>query len=83
MGLFPLGSGDERLAAMPFIGHWKRNDSSLNSAGVFPQGLITLTPPPILDNYVEEILSSAGCPLTPSNIEALSRDLGYMYLIKA
>lgn len=83
MGLFPLGSRDERLAAMPFVGHWKQHDPSLNSAGVFPQGLIALTPPPIPDNYVEEILSAAGCSLTPSNIEALSRDLGYMYLIKA
>lgn len=83
MGLFPLGSGDERLSAMPIIGHWKQHDPSLNSAGVFPQGLIAVTLPPIPDNYVEEILSAAGCSLTPSNIDALSRDLAYMYLIKA
>lgn len=83
MGLFPLGHGDERLAAMPFIGHWKQHDPSLNSAGVFPQGMIAVTPPPIPDGYVAEILTAAGCSLTPSNIDALSRDLAYMYLIKA
>ncbi len=43
--LFPLGSGDERLASLPIIDHWHHRDPSLRSLGVIPGGQIALAPP--------------------------------------
>lgn len=82
-GLFPLGSGDERLSSLPIIGHWKQRDPSLTSIGVFPRGLITLAPPRIPDQFVEEILKTAGFPSTPYNVEAIGTMAGRMFLARA
>jgi hypothetical protein len=79
-GLFPLGSGDERLSSLPIIGHWKQKDASLTSIGVFPRELITLAPPRIPDQFVEEMLKTAGFPSTPYNIETIGMMAGRMFL---
>lgn len=82
-GLFPLGSGDERLSAMPIIGHWKQRDASLTSIGVVPGGQITLAPPHVPDQFFDEILRTAGFPSTPGNIEKIRTKIGDMFLLKA
>jgi hypothetical protein len=82
-GLFPLGSGDERLSSLPIIGHWKQRDPSLTSIGVVPRGLITLAPPRVPSQFVEEMLKTAGFPSTPRNIEAIGTMVGRMFLAKA
>jgi hypothetical protein len=82
-GLFPLGGGDERLSAMPIIGHWKQRDSSLTSIGVVPGGQITLAPPRVPDQFFDEILRTAGFPSTPRNIEKIRTKIGDMFLTKA
>lgn len=82
-GLFPLGSGDERLSPLPIIGHWKQRDPSLTSIGVVPGGQITLAPPRVPDQFFDEILRTAGFPSTPHNIEAIGTKTGEMFLVKA
>ncbi len=82
-GLFPLGSGDERLSALPIIGHWKQRDSSLTSIGVVPRGQITLAPPRVPDQFFDEILRTAGFPSTPRNIEKIRTKIGEMFILKA
>lgn len=82
-GLFPLGSGDERLSSLPIIGHWKQRDASLTSIGIVPGGLITLAPPYVPDHFVEELLKTAGFPFTPYNVEAIGTMVGRMFLAKA
>lgn len=82
-GLFPLGSGDERLSALPIIGHWKQRDSSLTSIGVVPGGQIALAPPRVPDGFFDEILRTAGFPSTPRNIEKIRTKIGEMFLAKA
>lgn len=83
IGLFPLGVGDERLLALPIIGHLKQRDPSLTSIGVIPSDQIILMPPRVPDLFVEEILKTAGFPSTPFNVEAVGTTIGQMFLAKA
>ena len=83
MGLFPLGSSDERLQALPIIGNWKMRDPSLSSTGTWPARLLVLQAPHLADDYFPEILATAGFPATPVNLAALTCMIHRMFLIKA
>ena len=69
-GMFPLGSGDQRLN-LPIIGHWKMRDPSLTSVGQFPASSIALRAPRIPTRYLETTLTLGGAPATPANVAAL------------
>ena len=58
-GIFPLGSGDDRLT-LPVVGHWKMRDNSLSSTGQWPGGTVRLAPPPVTDQLVDDTLAAAG-----------------------
>lgn len=79
-GLFPLGSGDARLSALPIIGHWKQRDRSLTSVGVLPEGQICLAPPRVPEQFVEEIFQTAGYPPTPHNVAIIGMMMGRMFV---
>jgi hypothetical protein len=80
-GIFPLGSGDERLA-LNVVGHWKRRDNSLASIGTWPPRTVWLTPPPIEDSLVDGTLQAAGYPLTPENRAKIAQQFTIMFLVK-
>lgn len=82
-GLFPLGSGDERLLSLPIIDHWHHRDPSLRSIGVIPGGQITLAPPRVPDQFVDEIFKVAGFPASPYNLQTIGVKLGQMFLARA
>jgi len=67
LGVFPLGSGDDRLVR-PIFGHWKQRDPSLTSTGTWPAGLVTLAPPPVPEDYVAELIGRRGFPATEANL---------------
>lgn len=83
LGLFPLGSGDDRLDTLPVIGNWKMRDPSLSSTGLIPGGQIVLAAPRIPPDFVAESLALAGAPPTPRNIDVMGRKLGELVMIKA
>ncbi len=83
IALIPLGSGDDRLSTMPLIGHWKQRDASLSSTGTVPPGVITPRPPSIPPEYIDELLSAAGFPATPSNRDAAEEKVCEMLSAKA
>lgn len=83
IGLFPLGSGDERLSSLPITGHWKQVDPSLSSVGTVPEGMITLRPPTFPESMFPEILETAGFPPSAENIAVIGEQFGLMSLIKA
>lgn len=74
LGVFPLGSGDDRLVR-PIFGHWKQRDSSLTSTGTWPAGLVTLAPPPVPEDYVAELIGRRGFPATEANLS-----LGWIHI---
>jgi hypothetical protein len=65
-GVFLLGTGEDRLRH-PVIGDWKTRDSSLTSIGTWPANTAWLTPPPISDGYIADMVAAAGYPATPAN----------------
>jgi hypothetical protein len=81
-GVFPLGTGDERLR-LPFIGHLKQRDPSLTSIGVIPAGSITLQAPRVPPHLPHDILRAAGLAASPRNIELICQQIASMFLIKA
>jgi hypothetical protein len=83
IGLFPLGTSDERLTTMPIVGYWKQRDSSLTSIGLFPGSLIELGSPRLPEQFDEEILRTAGYPLSPRNIAIIGTAIGDMFLGRA
>jgi hypothetical protein len=83
LGLFPLGSGDDRLRGMPIIRHWKQRDQSLSSVGVVPSGLISLRPPVLPPDYLEDLLATGGYPATPRNVQAACQTMNEQFVIKA
>lgn len=83
LGLFPLGSGDDRLAAMPIVEDWNARDKSLSSVGVVPAGSITLRAPRIDEAFFAEMAESAGLPAQQPIVEAVGLKVGEMFLIKA
>lgn len=80
--LFPLGSGDERLMAMPIIGQWKQRDPTLTSIGLVPQGLLMVASPRLPDRYLNEILETAAFPASPRNLTTLGLKIAEMFGIK-
>jgi hypothetical protein len=80
-GIFPLGSGDARLA-LSVAGHWKQQDNSLTSIGTWPARTAWLTPPPIEDSIVDGTLQAAGYPLTPGNRAKIAQLFTTMFLVK-
>jgi hypothetical protein len=82
-GLFPLGSGDDRLEDMPMADDWEAKDTSLSSIGVVPGGKITLCPPLLAERYLDDLLTTAGLPATPANVHAVGLKVGELFLIKA
>lgn len=80
-GIFPLGSGDQRLR-LSAVGHWKQRDASLSSIGTFAPNTVRLTPPPIADSLVDETLRAAGCQLTPANRAKIAETFTMMFLVK-
>lgn len=83
IGLFPLGSGDERLSPLSITGQWKQVDSSLSSIGTIPSRSITLAPPSFSDETFAEIVKTAGFAPLQANVAAVGRQFGVMSLIKA
>jgi hypothetical protein len=81
-GLFPLGSGDDRLG-LPIIGHWKMQDPSLTSVGLFPAASVALRAPRIPAGYLETTLQLGGKQPTPDNIAALRDMTAQQMLVKA
>lgn len=82
-GLYPLGSGDGRLATLPIIGRWKQRDRSLTSVGALPARQIYLAPPHVPEQFVEEILSTGGYSPTPHNVAAIGMLAGRMFVSSA
>ncbi|MFF2539724.1 hypothetical protein [Streptomyces cyaneofuscatus] len=74
LGVFPLGSGHERLQ-MPLIGNLKMRDGSLSSVGTFPERSVALTAPAVPRTLVEDTLTTAGYPHTPENLAVLADQL--------
>src|ERR1700722_15151024 len=70
-GIFPLGSGPERLS-MSLVGHWKRRDSSLSSTGQWPARTAALAPPPVSDRLISGTLTAAGYPASPANLRMMA-----------
>jgi hypothetical protein len=83
LGLFPLGSGDDRLQALPLIGHWKQRDPSLTSIGVVPGGSVTLRPPRLPDDFLHGLLVGGGRPATERNLELAAHKMNEQFVIKA
>lgn len=82
LGMFPLGAGDERLSAMPIIGHWKQRDVSLASIGLHPRGLIGLTAPRLPPDFLPKIVTAANVPVTAGNLQAVEQKVSQMLTIK-
>jgi hypothetical protein len=82
IALFPLGGREESLNT-PFIGQWKRADVSLRSIGLIEGGQLTLLPPELDRTYYEEILRLAGKAVTDVNIEILTREIAFLFTLKA
>lgn len=82
IGVFPLGSGDDRLT-IPIIGHWKQRDPSLKSIGLYPAGLVTLKAPPVTDELFESTLVAREYPATPANVDIIAAQFHMMFLVKA
>lgn len=80
-GLFPLGSGDDRLT-LAAVGHWKMRDNSLSSTGIWPGGTVRLAPPPVTDQLIDDTLAAAGYPCTPGNRTRIGEMLFQMVLVK-
>jgi hypothetical protein len=83
IGVFPVGEGDQRLSALPIIGHWKQQDPSLSSIGVIPTDQVLITPPHVRDEYFVEIVEASGYPLTLDNLAAVGGTIARMFLGKA
>jgi hypothetical protein len=83
LGVFPLGSGDDRLESLPLIDDWAARDATLRSAGTYGPGLISLAPPQVTRGFTEELLTIAGYPHTPHNLARATRQLAIMFLVKA
>jgi hypothetical protein len=81
LGVFPLGSGPERLN-MPLIGNLKMRDRSLSSLGTFPGGSIALTAPTVPHPLIEDTLTAAGYPHTAKNRAMLADQLFLMAVTK-
>jgi len=82
IGLFPLGSGDQRLV-LPIVGHWKQHDSSLSSIGTYPALTALLGVPTAPEDLAQSTLSMAGLPLTWENINEANEKIFEMILIKS
>ncbi len=83
IGLFPLGSGDDRLANIPAIGHMKLLDASLTSTGTIPANSIALKPPQVTDAFLSNLLTLGGYPATPLNMAIADAELASLFKIKA
>jgi hypothetical protein len=68
MGLFPLGSGDERLMQAPILHHLRDQGGALLRAGFIRPGLLALREPVVSADYCESMLSVGGYPATPKNL---------------
>jgi hypothetical protein len=82
-GVFPLGSGDDRLKSLPLVEDWAARDATLRPTGTFGAGLIRLAPPQVTRAFTEDLLATAGFPHTPHNLARATRQLAIMLLIKA
>jgi hypothetical protein len=83
IGLFPLGSGDERLSPLSITGQWKQVDASLSSIGTIPSRQITLAAPWFAEETFAEIVETAGFAPSQANVAAVGRQFGVMSLIKS
>ncbi|NBM16217.1 hypothetical protein [Streptomyces sp. GC420] len=81
LGVFPLGSGSERLN-LPLIGNLKMRDGSLSSIGTFPDGSIELTAPTVPPTLIEDTLTAAGHPHTVDNRAVVADRLFTMAALK-
>ncbi|MCZ2826091.1 MULTISPECIES: hypothetical protein [unclassified Modestobacter] len=82
-GLFPLGSGDDRLQRLPIIGHWKQQDRSLSSTGVLPDGLLRYDVPELPADYVADILMTGSYPISNHNQRIMLTQVAIMFKLKA
>jgi len=82
-GLFPLGSGDERLQQLPVIGHWKRQDPSLSSIGTLAPRQIRYEVPVLPPDYFANILILGGAPISDRNQRVMSAHVAMMFKLKA
>lgn len=71
IGIFPLGTGDQRLTPMPITGHWKQRDASLTSTGTIPAEQLIVLPPPAPENLADDILTTSGYAFTFDNVLAV------------
>jgi hypothetical protein len=83
IGVFPLGAGDERLARLPEVKAWQTFDTSLVACGTFQEGSLSVEPPPVPAQFFVNLVTTAGYPATPLNVEAVARRVNEMLLIKA
>jgi hypothetical protein len=83
IGLFPLGSGDDRLMQQPIIGAWKQRDQSLSSTGLLPAGVLRISAPVLASDYGESLLADGGYPATPDNVDSALGVVNQMMLLKA
>jgi hypothetical protein len=81
-GVFPLGSGDDRLSPLSVVGHWKQRDPPLSSVGTWPHATVLLGPPPIDDSLIDSTLSAAGFPATARNRFLLAEQFQIMFRLK-
>jgi len=83
IGVFPLGSGDERLQQLLEIGYWKQRDRSLQSVGTFSGGRLTLLAPPLPQDYFVNFIAALGYPPTVHNIALLMDHARQQFSLKA
>lgn len=82
VGVYPLGSGDDRLSILPIIGNWKMRDRSLVSMGTLPTGELGLIAPRVPADYLDGTLEAAGWPVTQTNRDLLGVYMAEMLLLK-
>lgn len=82
-GLFPLGSGDDRLQRLPVIGYWKQQDPSLSSTGVLPARLIQYEVPNLPADYYANILILGGFPISDVNQRVMRAHVTMLFKLKA
>jgi hypothetical protein len=83
IGLFPLGSGDERLPGLAVVREMKQLDPSLTLVGTYPPKTIALIAPRITEQFLSNLVAMAGYPARPRNLEIADAKLAGMFRIKA
>ncbi|GAB3852530.1 hypothetical protein ACFPIJ_57885 [Dactylosporangium cerinum] len=81
-GLFMVGAAGARRD-LPIMAQWRAGDPTLAPVGTIPAKSIALTVPPVRPDFAEEIVRTAGFPVTPANVAAMRDIVIELLVIKA